>query len=38
MNNNPNQNQKLQDYDVDEIINKLLQSRKYINYLYLYNF
>ena len=26
--NNGNQNQKLQEYDVDEIINKLLQSRK----------
>ena len=29
MNNNPNQNQKMQEYDVDEIINKLLQSRKF---------
>ena len=28
-NNNMNQNQKLPEYDVDEIINKLLQSRKY---------
>ena len=29
MDNNPTQSQKMQDYDVDEIINKLLQSRKY---------
>ena len=30
MNNNPNQNpnQNMQEYDIDEIINKLLQSRK----------
>ena len=30
MNNNPNpnQNQNLPEYDIDEIINKLLQSRK----------
>ena len=27
-NNNMNQNQKMQEYDVDEIITKLLQSRK----------
>lgn len=27
-NNNPNANQSLPEYDVDEIINKLLQSRK----------
>ena len=27
-NQNPNQNQNLQEYDIDEIINKLLQSRK----------
>ena len=29
MNNNPNQNSKMPEYDVDEIINKLLQSRKF---------
>ena len=29
MNNNANQNPKMQEYDVDEIINKLLQSRKF---------